>query len=244
MSIIHYVNVIHTSADRRTRRHLARRDEVLAAALRLVEDEGLAALTVARIAKRLDAAVGALYRYFPGKGAVLVALQARAIGELEQEVHAEVERAEARLRSRPPRGRREGLLRLLLAALRPLLDGHRRKPARHRLIDELLSNPEPVLSPAELAEVNAALAPLILAVRHRLDACTAASALSPGDGPLRTRVLWAALHGVDHFRKRDRGEPLTLRTAAVGAALVRALLIGFGARPADLDAALAVEGSR
>ena len=36
-----------------------------------------------RIAKRLDAAVGALYRYFPGKDALMVGLQQQALSELD-----------------------------------------------------------------------------------------------------------------------------------------------------------------
>lgn len=233
MNIIHYVNVVHNSSDRLTRRRLARRDRLLELALQLIDAEGLPGLTMARLAGRAGLAVGALYRTFPGKGALLVALQARAIAGLEAEVRQEVSAADAALPAKLKPRRRS--LRLLLAALRPFLESHRRSPARHRLIDDLLSAPEALLSADELAEVNAALAPLLRAVVDQLDAAAKAGALEAGSGPLRARVLWAALHGLDHLRKRDRGEPRALRSPALSAELLRALLVGFGARPADVD---------
>ncbi|MFT7579966.1 MAG: AcrR family transcriptional regulator, partial [Myxococcota bacterium] len=60
--------------DRRAQRRETRKQEMLDAAMGIVLDEGIEALTIARIAARLDAAVGALYRYFPGKEALIVGL--------------------------------------------------------------------------------------------------------------------------------------------------------------------------
>ncbi|MEL6182651.1 MAG: TetR family transcriptional regulator, partial [Myxococcota bacterium] len=83
-------NVIHDQEDEpasdseegMTRRELkrkARREEMLHAAMSIVVNEGVSALTIARLARELDAAVGALYRYFESKQALITALQRQAI---------------------------------------------------------------------------------------------------------------------------------------------------------------------
>lgn len=238
MNIIHNVNVIHKSTDRRMQRRAARRDRMLDAAMGLVAREGVGALTVARLAEALAQSATALYRTFPGKAGLLLALQERAIDALAGEVREELERAVRRLRARPLRPP-AGELALLLAALAPFVEGHRRAPARHRLIDGLLSAPEALLSDEELARGDRRLRPLLGLVGERLDACAACGALQPGDAGVRARVIWAALHGLDHLRKRDRAEPPALRSPRLVAATLHALLRGFGAPEPALAAALA-----
>jgi len=43
----------------------------------------------------------------------------------------------------------------------------------------------------------------------------AAGTLAPGDTRLRTLAVWAAVHGVTHFRKRDRILPANLAAERV-----------------------------
>jgi len=50
---------------------MARRDEVLDAALELLDEVGLDALTVRRLAAKLGVQPGALYRHYPSKAALL-----------------------------------------------------------------------------------------------------------------------------------------------------------------------------
>jgi TetR/AcrR family tetracycline transcriptional repressor len=57
---------------------VSRRDEVLHAALDLLDEVGLDALTTRRLAERLGVQPGALYRHFPSKRALLTAM----VGEL------------------------------------------------------------------------------------------------------------------------------------------------------------------
>ena len=52
------------------------------AALHIVAEEGMAALTMARLADELDTVPSALYRYFPSKGALITAVQCDAIRRL------------------------------------------------------------------------------------------------------------------------------------------------------------------
>ena len=60
--------------DRRSRKRQERTQRILSTAQTILLNEGLEAVTVHRIARELDLTVGALYRYFPSKQAMLTAL--------------------------------------------------------------------------------------------------------------------------------------------------------------------------
>lgn len=67
---------------RRARNRLARHRAFLRAAQRIVADEGLDGLTMARLAEAVDCAVGTAYTYFPSKGALVAAVQREAIEKI------------------------------------------------------------------------------------------------------------------------------------------------------------------
>ncbi len=76
------MNVIHEPPTTAAVRRRARRSEdFLAAAMELVEAEGIEGLTIARLAQKLGLAVGAMYRYFPSKDDLLSALEVRALDD-------------------------------------------------------------------------------------------------------------------------------------------------------------------
>lgn len=218
---------------RRAARREAKREEVLEAAIGLVREDGLGGLTAVRLATALGCAPGAIYRYFDGLPGVLVALQEQAITQLAREIGEATAASRAAEAKRPSRDPRRAALRHLLVALRPVVDGATREPTRHRLIDELLSRPEEVLATEQLRAVNAVLAPLLEQVAGLFEEAVTAGALTAGDADVRTRLVWAATHGLDHFRKRDRGEPTRLRVDRLRPELLRTLLVGWGA-PVEL----------
>ncbi len=208
---------------KRALRRVERTDAFLDAALRIVGEEGVEGLTIAALAAEVGAAVGALYRYFPGKDDLLAALQERALDALAGELSA--------VAVRPPLAR-------IVAVAAEVATLAERDARRHRLLDELLSAPAPVYSEARARALEEHLARVLAVVEEAFAAAAGAGALSPGDAALRTRVLWSAIHGAGHLRKRDRLEPPPLRHRRVEAAAVEALLVGFGARPASAHAAL------
>ena len=69
---------------RRERKRKAKIAQILNVAMDLVVKGGLESLTIHAIARELDWAVGATYRYFDSKDAIFVALQAQAISEYRQ----------------------------------------------------------------------------------------------------------------------------------------------------------------
>ncbi|HEY3681733.1 MAG TPA: TetR/AcrR family transcriptional regulator C-terminal domain-containing protein [Streptosporangiaceae bacterium] len=60
---------------------MARRDEVLEAAIDLLDEVGLDAFTTRRLAGRLEVRASALYRHYPSKQALLDAMVAHMVGD-------------------------------------------------------------------------------------------------------------------------------------------------------------------
>ncbi|GAA0620979.1 TetR/AcrR family transcriptional regulator [Kribbella sandramycini] len=73
-----------TGLDRRTRRRQETIEEILAVAIELMETEGVAALSMSAVARRLGMRPPSLYQYFPSKAAIYDALFQRG-GELIRE---------------------------------------------------------------------------------------------------------------------------------------------------------------
>ena len=86
---------------RRGPRRALTEDEILDAALALLDEGGADAASVRGIAARVGVAPNAVYTYFPGKAAVIRALVERLLGEVDHDVFAD--------RSRPWRDRVEAL---------------------------------------------------------------------------------------------------------------------------------------
>src|SRR3954466_5795104 len=124
-------------------------DEILDAALSLLDDGGADAASVRGIAARVGVAPNAVYTYFPDKAAVVKALVERLLGEVNRDVFAD--------RTQPWRTRVEALaleLRQRLTAhpgvIQLMISGPMTGPqalALHEALLELLD--EPGLSPAD-----------------------------------------------------------------------------------------------
>lgn len=224
---------------RRAERRASRREEVLVAAMRLVAEEGLDALTIQRIAGAIGASVGGLYRYYDGKDALLCALQQRAITAVAEDQATDVANAR-KLFARVLDGTRGGVASLataLVASTVVLRHAHRR-PEEHKLLDAFLSAHESMLSDDGARASDDALRPLVDAVATELDGAVADGSIEPGDSSQRTYVLWAALHGLDHFRKRDRVLSPLLRVDQLVPATLLTVCRGWGASSTDATRAV------
>ncbi|HEY1101316.1 MAG TPA: helix-turn-helix domain-containing protein [Myxococcota bacterium] len=225
-------------ANRRAKRRAFRRDEILRTALDLVTEGGLDAVTTTELAKRTGAALGALYRFFPSKAAVIAALQASALENLSADLCAAVAEASARAESSPARVR---ALAPIIAMADLFFAQHAREPARYRLIDEVMSKPTPLYDSTEAGVAEAAVQPLLTQV-YELAATFTRESGGVVDAHLQRfpMALWGALHGATHFIKRDRLVDDNLQSRRVAGSLVRVLLKGLGANNADVDAAAAI----
>lgn len=203
----------------------------------ILDSEGFDALTIARLAKQVDGAVGALYRYFPSKEALLLAMQLRAL-----DAYVDMART---LLSRPVPwagtvSAHAGALGEVLRAVAVWVAWRENCSIEHRLVDQIISEPRTLFPGEEARDIFEATGRVGQLYEARLDAAAEVGALEPGDGLQRTWVLWSALHGLDHFRKLGRVEPDRVGPVHLRRATIDALLLGWGAEPTALREARAV----
>jgi len=221
------MNMIHEkskSKTRRERKRAARSEEILAAAMGIVVADNIDSLKMPALARQLDCAVGALYRYFPGKDALIVGLQLRAIGEFSEFLN---EVLRPIIHHHDPGEAAMQRLRNGFVAFRDFED---RSPAAYGLIDAMLSDPRALLDDDDARAVQQVLDPILARFGSLLDEAVELGVLTPGDSLLRTHVIWAALHGAAHFRKRDPRQPESLASNRVAEEALNTLLSGWGAR--------------
>jgi AcrR family transcriptional regulator len=238
------------TGDRRTRKRAARSEQLLELAFDLLEEGGIAAVTMTALAEAADYAPASLYTYFSSRSALLAAMQRRALAVLHEAAVAAAERWQAALAGLPttPPAR--------AAALAPLfgfsdlfLAAPRAHPREFVLQQQLL-----VTADAEEAVDAATVVPAAMGVldvpRGLLATAVAAGALDapadavdplaePVDGNLVRTFAWiVALNGSLLVEGLATGLPTT--GAALGAELTASLLRGWGADPTDLAAARAI----
>jgi len=214
----------------RARRHDANVARILDAALELIADGGLDALSMARLAAVVDFTPGALYRYFASKDALLSRLVTKTLEELRVELLAAVDQLPDRTSP--------------LARVFALAHGYRafarREPHRFGLLQMTLAAPRVVLEASADAEpvvhvMIAALQPVAVALA---DAASTAQ-LDPGDVLERTLCVAALLQGLLLMRKRERYVPAVLDLDRLAVRGIRSLLIGWGATARATDTAIA-----
>ena len=189
MNGVHTLNVVQNEVDtsRRDRRHDARRSQFLAAARAVAEQDGLDALTIKGLARRLDCAVGTMYTYFPSKGALLAALQADAIERLAEVYDGAAGRLEQLVADLDPDGR---ALARLVAFGRFIIVAERRMPEEFHLQQQLLAATG-VADVDHVDEVVPVAFALLARPQGLLEDGVARGVLAPGESFDRT-VSWVA----------------------------------------------------
>jgi AcrR family transcriptional regulator len=178
------------------------RDDILQAALQLVEEKGAAALTMREIAGLLGYSATALYQHFAGKEDLLLALKLQA-GDLlaaEMELAQQEPTIDAQLRDMGHRYVRFGL----------------ENPAYYRLIFQ-----DSVVGLVPTAEQLARMRRSWAIMRDTLAAWVAAHRLHGIDVDREANVLWAMGHGITSLAlagrlpSRNQSEIFTLFDLAV-----------------------------
>jgi AcrR family transcriptional regulator len=202
----------------------------------IILEVGLDGLTMNLLAKRLGTSPSSLYRYYPSKEAIMVALQVEAIGEIEDELLGRLAAFDQERRAST--GVRVDALKRCVLAFDVYACGGEEGATREGLIDAFLSQPKPFLSVVQAQEVNQRLSRVLALCVRVLDQAVEVGALMPGDNEQRSHLLWASLHGVGQFKKRDRIQPENLRAHALKRALYLSAFQGFGAPKEDVQSAL------
>ncbi len=211
-------------------------DGFVDAALDLMVEDGFEALTLAKVAERVEYAVGAIYRYFDSKDELTIAVQQRVLDHLRTDLAAALVEVDAHIaRARTLAPKQIALLRLLCV---PLV--HERlaleRPAYFAMLSLNLATPK-VLVPSDSAQpAFVALMAVNLAIAALFEEAAAAGALAPGPAPRRAVVLWAAHQGILQLRKLARFGVASLLAENLSLEAIRPLFIGWGADPAEIDA--------
>lgn len=236
------MNVSHELTEepgRVERKREARTSAILDEAMAILARDGLEALTLGHLAKSLGYVPAALYRYFDSKDSLLAAMQRRAIteihgglGEAERALDLAVEAAGA--------APGVAILAKLLGGARYYLELPRTHPEAAFLVALLMGDPRPLLSDEESRQT----APLLLALIADVEAMfrtaegdAGGRELSPGNSVERTLAFWAALSGALSLEKARRIAPALPSPADIGGVAVKALLVGWGATPGDVEQA-------
>ena len=213
----------------RARRRAATIDVIIDSALALTAREGLHALTMHRLAADVGCVVSALYRYFENKDALFMAMQSRVLVGVAQDlaVAAGAAHIEATALTR------------LVAVLTAYRDLPLRRPSEFLLLHRWLGDPGFALADDQAREQWRMLVARFEPVMMLLEGCVREGSLTAGDARERLYVLWGALQGAMQLGRFDRLHEPALESTKNASMTIKALLIGFGASPADVDRAFA-----
>ncbi|MAC25021.1 MAG: hypothetical protein CMN31_20835 [Sandaracinus sp.] len=214
---------------RRERRRQETIERILDAAMRLMAEQGYEAFTIARLAGDLNYAVGALYRYFKGKDAILAALQLRVVDQIGVDFRTAAAEADALIAREGDLGEADAVLLRVLCAIGVYESLIERQPTHFKLLGLSLGDPRELLA-HEVVDMGI-LPPLRKLLGHVAEQVQAASkvgALEEGDAFRRVVVLWGSVQGVMQLDKLRRFDA-ELAGQAMTADVVRGLLVGWGA---------------
>lgn len=231
------VQLTVVSDNRRERAREEKRRRFLDAASRVIDEKGLAGLTMHAVAEQLDCAVGTIYTYFPSKAALVAALQEDAVHTLLASYRTARELWDGALAD-------EELDEQLRVIVHLQAFGAFFCAASVVFHDEfelqrlLLTQRPPGVSQEELRQTMPVVVRLAEVPRDLLDKAVAAHVIEGGDN-LERVVRWLAaidgvllldgLHGVDRYLFRAQHH---------GRALTADLLTGWGADRADVEVAV------
>lgn len=223
----------------RARASDVKRRAFLDEAARLVDQDGLDALTIKALAERVGCSVGALYRHFDSKDALIVAMQAEAIQTL----------LDAYDNARPALGELLENLSPEQAALGQLIGfgamvaaASEVFPYEFGLQQRLLSS-QLAMDPSQAAAVIPIATAMMLRPAELIDTAQAHGWLRPGPAFERA-VRWvAALGGVLQLHHVRHPDAPTFDVQQLANDLTTDLLSGWGAEPVALVEASDVVGT-
>jgi len=200
-------------------------EQILDVSMGVLGAEGIEAVSVHRVARELNLTVGALYRYFESKDALVVALWRRAVEAYKGELLS-VQRALEERASEPV-----GPLTLVVAAALEYQRQSMLQPARFYFIMLALTR-ESVLLPVEHRPVlMGELFGLLQSIESPLAMAVESGTLHKGSARERTISLWAGLNGALSLGKLGRTDPKEIPTGHLVEELLRSLLCTWGADP-------------
>lgn len=175
----------------RVARNRRRRTEAfLAAGQHIVTEEGIEALTMARLAQELDTAVGSVYRYFSSKAELMGAIEAHAIDQLQQSHDRSVGPIAEAVASRVD----SAALVRLVAMGRWFCAAAERYPEEVRLLQLVSSRRSSSVTADAAAGMLPSAMSLVAAISTTIDDAVQAGDLRPGNAVGRA-IMWLTAFG-------------------------------------------------
>lgn len=221
----------------RSTRTQRKRDEriqkILHTAEKIIVKENLDSLTIHRLAKKLDYAPGALYRYFSSKEVLLTELSCRAIDRIHEKL-VYVRDAPISSELTPPQA---SVARILTIA-NLYCNLHIDDPATFCLLGSLLGDPRKLLDDNQAELVHERTVPVLISLSSLIEEAMDCHAIGPGNATERAISFWAGLQGVTQLRKLLR-HPTNLKEMLdpdrLGMRLITDLLVGWGASQSFIE---------
>ncbi len=200
--------------ERREKRRLALRETILEAAQAIVRDDGLATLTIRKLAERIDYSPAALYAHFESREVLLAALCREGFAALRVALET------AAAANAEPRAR---LLALALAYVRCALAS----PDTYRLI--FMEDPVLTKGVFQTVETDDGARALALIVAPFAELRAAGTLRRSADPARLADVLWVVVHGIASLRLSCPSLPATTDATVIATAL-DALIDGWRPR--------------
>lgn len=222
---------------RRAANRIERTRRFLHTALDIVTTEGFDALTMQRLADECDAAIGAVYRYFPSKGALVAEVQREAIESLTTSAEIVRSRCDEALARAGVEPRLAAMVRLVVFGrwFVGLVETH---PQELRLLQMLMSETRPVVPVEEGMRVVPTAMRLLDRARSTIEEAVGVGVLDDRTDPMSRVVVWAAaLGGVIQTGRLDVYDADLFDGLRLGWELCVDLFRGWGAPPELIAAA-------
>ena len=197
-------------------------------ALQLIEEEGLDGLTIGHLAKRMDWAMGALYRYFPSKDALFLELQSRVVND-----HAAA--MTTGLNALPDE--RTSLEKAVYCALHYFY-WFRARRGPSSLIAMSLAHPQQLISDHDGLPIFRSAFASLQRTSECLSNAQTDGALAVGVAAEQTIILWANLMGLLQVAKLGRFAPELIDVQRLVEVSITSLFVGWGARRGDVERAI------
>ena len=203
----------------------ARINEILNSAMDIVIADGIDSLTIQRLANRLDYIVGALYRYFSSKDAIIAALGCRAINQLHEQVQAVI------AQDSPDDETTEiGALYQILKISELYVSLYDHAPAIYKLLGMMLSDPREFIDAHAANPVLEATETVLRDIAESIKQAQNAGAIDAGNNEERAVIFWSAHQGITQLRKLERIPKTSFRVLPLSRAFQKTLLLGWGAK--------------
>ncbi|MCF8469346.1 MAG: TetR/AcrR family transcriptional regulator [Parvibaculum sp.] len=218
--------------------HIRRKRETrirgfLQTAMGIIAERGVDGLTLQDVTSAHGISVGAIYRYFPSKDALIAELQRRIVHALSDAIAVCRDGADAWAATAGLDARTHALLRIAVAG--PFYASYARDyPSEFGLIAKSLGDQHYLIEDPDARRIFTVSASDFQGLAAPLAEAAEAGFLTPGNALERALVLWAGLHGLAQLRKLNRLTPGLFHVETLIRQLVETLLAGWGAEPAVL----------